>query len=100
MSGHEYSVNIDNVYQYSFKLFNQVAANQPKLENSKDNNQNKNKTENSNTVSSSQNINDTKDRTTRTILKQANDPDSATTIKSALLLQGEELRDSLNKNVE
>ncbi len=97
VSGHEYSVNIDNVYQYSFKLFNEVAASQPKLENSKDNNQNKNKTENSNTVSSSQNINDTKDRTTRTILKQANDPDSATIIKSALLLQGEELRDSLNK---
>lgn len=29
ISGHQYQVNINNVYQYSFKLFNEVASRQP-----------------------------------------------------------------------
>ncbi len=98
VSGHEYNVNISNVYQYSFKLFNQVAANQPKLEVSEDSTKTKNKVKNSSTISSSQNIKEATDKTTRNILKQADDPSSNTTIKSALLLKAEELRDSLNKN--
>ncbi len=98
VSGHEYNVNIFNVYQYSFKLFNQVAANQPKLEILEDKTKTKNKVKNSSTISSSQNIKESTDKTTRNILKQVDDPSSNITIKSALLLQAEELRDSLNKN--
>ena len=97
VSGHEYNVNIDNVYQYSFKLFNQVAANQPKLKTSNDNTKTKNGEKSSEKISSSQNIKDSSDKTTRKILNQVADPDSSTTIKSALLLQAEKLRDSLNK---
>ncbi|WP_282805346.1 CAP domain-containing protein [Lactobacillus isalae] len=97
VSGHEYNVNIDNVYQYSFKLFNQVAANQPTLKTSEDSNKIKEKIKNSGKISSSQNIKDNNDQTTRKILKEVEDPSSSTTMKSALLLQGEELRDSLNK---
>ena len=98
VSGHEYNVNINDVYQYNFKLFNQIATNQPKLKTAKDSEKIKNKSKNSNTISSSQNIKDSTDQTTRNILKQADDPSSDTIIKSALLLKGEELRDSLNKN--
>ncbi|MDE6555277.1 MAG: CAP domain-containing protein, partial [Lactobacillus sp.] len=97
VSGHEYNVNIDNVYQYSFKLFNQVATNQPTLKTSEDSNKIKEKIKNSGKISSSQNIKDNNDQTTRKILKEVEDPSSSTTMKSALLLQGEELRDSLNK---
>ncbi|MCT7894188.1 MAG: CAP domain-containing protein, partial [Lactobacillus gasseri] len=97
VSGHEYNVNINNVYQYSFKLFNQVAANQPKLKTSNDNTETKSREKNSEKISSSQNIKDSSDKTTRKILKQVADPDSSATIKSALLLQAEKLRDSLNK---
>ena len=98
VSGHEYNVNISNVYQYSFKLFNQVAGNQPELKVSEGSTKNKNKVKNSSTISSSQNINESNDKATRSILKQVDDPSSNVTIKSALLLQAEELRDSLNKN--
>lgn len=94
VSGHEYNVNINNIYQYNFKLFNQIAANQPDL---KTTNQASNKAKDSNKISSSQNIKDTKDKTTQRILKESNDPSSSSNIKSALLMQGEELRDSLNK---
>ena len=84
VSGHQYIVDIAGITNYSFKLFNEIAANQVALQTeTKKDNTNSQKVTSSTDISESNNAaGGTKD----------------VKIKSALLLQAEKLRDSLKSN--
>ncbi|QNQ81042.1 CAP domain-containing protein [Lactobacillus sp. PV034] len=83
VSGHAYSVQIDGVTSYTFKLFNEVASNQPTL------NQATNK---------QAATNDSPMTSTDVTTNQSDTPQEADIkIKSALLLKAQKLADSLNK---
>lgn len=85
VSGHEYMVQIKGITSYSFKLFNEVATNQIPLqiESSKKSNQS-----------------DTKINNTQTAVEENSTPTQQqdVSLKSALLLKAEKLRDTLRKN--
>lgn len=76
VSGHQYLVNIQGITNYTFKLFNEIAANQVPL------NQGTSRINNNLQSSSELNTGDQED----------------IEIKSALLLKAEKLRDSLKDN--
>lgn len=82
VSGHQYQVNINGIYSYSFKLFNQVAANQPSL--------------NTSTKKSSANVQKQVEEIANS--KSSTPAEKDVKIKSALLLKAEEISDSLMKN--
>ncbi|EEU20944.2 hypothetical protein HMPREF0525_00980 [Lactobacillus jensenii 27-2-CHN] len=82
ISGHQYQVNINGIYSYSFKLFNQVAANQPSL--------------NTTTTKSSTNV---QNQVEQIANNQSSTPaEKDVKIKSALLLKAEEISDTLMKD--
>lgn len=88
ISGHQYMVDIAGITTYTFKLFNEIAANQVSLQ------------------TESQRQNNTQSVTSSTDIPAADTTNSSQVstetkdvkIKSALLLQAEKLRDSLKAN--
>ena len=116
VSGHAYMIQVDGVASYTFKLFNEIAANQPSLEQS-NNNSNSNKeadnitqkdspTTSNDVTNSITTNNDTDDyeATTSSTFDTTNDISNDTSlerdmkIQSALLLNAQKLSDSLKKN--
>lgn len=90
VSGHQYMVQVGNITSYSFKLFNQVASNQPAISTESSTTVSKQPTSNTDIVSSN-----TQTAITATT---ADTEEKDVQIKSALLLKAEKLRDSLKKN--